>query len=185
MVGLAFTNAYPIMAPWGGRKPRLGTSPLSIAVPGGIEGGIVLDMATTMAAWGKLDLAIRAGRSIPLHWALDQNGDPAADPNQAVQLLPAGEHKGSGLNVMIEMLTAALADGDFGYRSAESRRLSQFMAAIDIGRFTPLDRFRARAEDLPPCCATRSPWPAARAASTCRGKLKPRPRPAAARRAFR
>jgi len=155
MIGLAFTNTSPAIAPWGSLTPYLGTNPLAFAAPGGIEGGIVLDMATSQVAWGKVDLAARMGQKIPLGWATDREGRPTEDPVEALSGLmqPLGGYKGYGLALMVEILCAALTGAAFGPHlvdpaSQSEQNVGHFFAAIDVERFMPLEQFKARMKQL-------------------------------------
>lgn len=145
-VGLTFTNAEPVMAPWGSRTLMLGNNPFAIAAPGGIDGGVVLDIATTKVAWGKLDLAARAGQKIPSDWATDLNGRPTEDPVEGMRglLLPLGGHKGYGLSVMVEILCSVLTGAAFGPHVERGQNLGHLFAAIHVARFVPPDVFHAR-----------------------------------------
>ena len=113
-VGVVLTNTPAVMAPFGGRESLLGNNPLAIAAPGG--GGrplMVLDIAQSASARGKIKLAEVRGQSIPDDWALDADGRRTTDPTAAIDgaLLPSGHHKGSGLSVAIELLTSVLVGG--------------------------------------------------------------------------
>ncbi len=158
MAAFAITNAGPSMAAWGGRRPVVGTNPLAMSVPG--DGPpVVLDMAATMVARGKIRRAKAEGRSIPEGWAFDAQGDPTTDADAAMNgtLAPAGEHKGYALSVMIDLMTGVLAAGSFATRvrtatdrSGPSGVCFTFIAA-DIGKLPDaagyLDRLKAfRAE---------------------------------------
>jgi LDH2 family malate/lactate/ureidoglycolate dehydrogenase len=114
MVGLAFTNAYANFPAWGTRVPSLGNNPLAIGVPSPDGEPVVLDMAMSQTAIGRVRAAAAAGERVPLGWGLDQDGRPTDDPRAILasgRVLPMGEHKGSGLAFMIDLLTAGLAGG--------------------------------------------------------------------------
>ncbi len=100
MAAIVFTNASPAMPVWGGRTPFLGTSPLGMAVPGG-KVPLVLDMATSVAARGKIRRAAQRKEPIPEGWALDAQGRPTTDAEAAYEgiVLPLGGPKGSGLSL--------------------------------------------------------------------------------------
>jgi L-2-hydroxycarboxylate dehydrogenase (NAD+) len=99
------------MAPWGGTDLLLSTNPIAIAVPT-LEGQpiVLLDMATTVAAYGKVKLAAQRGESIPEGWMIDRSGKPIVDPARAGEgsLLPIGDYKGYGLALMISLLAGTL-----------------------------------------------------------------------------
>ena len=115
MLGLAFTNAIINFPAWGTSAASLGNNPMGIGVP--VEDGsepVVLDLAMTQTAIGRVREAAEAGQRVPLGWGLDAVGKPTTDPEAIVEsqrFLPMGEHKGSGLAFMIELLTAGLAGG--------------------------------------------------------------------------
>lgn len=113
MIGLAFTNAFANFPAWGTAVPSLGNNPLAIGVPAE-EGGepAALDIAMTQSSIGRVRQAAAAGRKIPLGWGLDADGNPTDDPNAVLaseRFLPMGEHKGSALAFMTDLLTAGLA----------------------------------------------------------------------------
>lgn len=114
-----YANAAPAIAPTGGSKAIFGTNPLCYAYPAGEgEEPIVLDMATTIAARGKIRLAAKNGEKIPSDWAVDANGNPTDDPNEALKgtLLPIGGYKGYGLSLFVDLfaglMTGSAAAGE-------------------------------------------------------------------------
>jgi LDH2 family malate/lactate/ureidoglycolate dehydrogenase len=111
MIGWTFTNTPQVVAPWGSREAVIGNNPIAIAAPAAEESPLILDMALSMVAAGKLRYAARRGEPIPDDWALGPDGMPTTDPNQGLAgtLLPAGRHKGSGLSIMFEAMTGLLA----------------------------------------------------------------------------
>jgi len=135
------------MAYHGARVSSLSTSPIAIAVPGGAGEPIILDMATSVAAMGRINAARRAGTPIPAGWALAEDGTPTTDPAAAVIPLPVGGAKGSGLSFMFECLAGVLAGtpvlADMIGRPEQRRHVQNAMLlAIDIGAFRPLEDFR-------------------------------------------
>ena len=129
MIGIAMTNASRQVVPTFGREARFGTNPISFAIPAKDEQPFVLDMATTTAAAGKLELAIRLGKPVPTGWALNEKAEPTTDPKvaqQARRLLPlggsreSGSHKGYGLGILVEILCGVLT-GTVTALNAESR----------------------------------------------------------------
>lgn len=118
MIGIVLGNSAPAIAPWGGRLPLFGTNPLGIAFPGGSDNKmpVVLDMASSVAARGKIRLAVKNGEKIPFGWAVDVEGNPTEDPAKALlgTLLPIGEHKGYGLSLAIDILAGLLTGAAFG-----------------------------------------------------------------------
>ncbi|MBB4929525.1 LDH2 family malate/lactate/ureidoglycolate dehydrogenase [Lipingzhangella halophila] len=155
-VGIAMTNAAPLMAPTGGKERRLGNNPVAIAVPFR-EFPIVLDIAMSAIAAGSIMLAARRGEAIPEQWGLDSEGQPTADPEAVLTngglLRPLGDHKGYGLALMVDLLTAVLSDGTPG---VDVRRLDQdgpvgashTFVALDIEAFTDREGFDARVDAL-------------------------------------
>jgi ureidoglycolate dehydrogenase (NAD+) len=148
MVGVAISHAEADVVPYGGRVAALGTNPLSIALPG--SPSIVLDMATSGVAMGKVLMARQEARSIPADWAVDAEGRPTTDPQAARAVVPAAGPKGYGLAVIIDLLSSLLT----GARSGPDVRrmyddfsapqgLGHLVAAIDVARFVPLEVFHA------------------------------------------
>lgn len=124
MVGWAMTNASPLVAPPGANRRLLGTNPICYAFPSAFnEPPWVLDMATSAAANGKLELASRSGSAIPSGWASDSRGQTTTDPNalrQGGSLLPLGStaeggvHKGYGLGALVDLWSGVLSGASFG-----------------------------------------------------------------------
>jgi len=110
LIGIALTASKPLMSYFGAKGEALSTNPLSIAVPTGNGlGPILLDMSTAAVALGKIMAAKDAGRDLPAGWAVDGSGAITTDPNKVAALLPMSGAKGSGLSLMIEILTSVLA----------------------------------------------------------------------------
>ena len=157
MIGLSMTNAGRQVVPTFGREAKYGTNPLSLAAPAGEEPPFVLDMATTTAAAGKLEIATRLGESIPLGWALDEEARPTTDSRvaqRARKLLPlgatreGGSHKGYGLAVMIEILSGVLS-GTVAAQSPPSLGIrGHFFGAINIASFRPVEAFKRDMDNL-------------------------------------
>ncbi len=153
MVGLygAVANANH-MATWGGADLLLGTNPLAIGVPTG-SGALVLDMATSIVAYGTVKKYALRGLTMPEGWFVDAaTGAPITDPTKSAAglLQPMGEYKGSGLAVMIGLLAGVLNGAafgrdvvDFNADDASATNTGQFMVALDIARFMPVDAFVA------------------------------------------
>lgn len=117
MIGIAMGNAAPAIAPPGGNKSILGTNPICFAFPSPkTDFHIVLDMATTNAARGKIRLALRNGEKIPMGWAVDAEGNPTDDPAEALKgsLIPMGGYKGFGLSMMIDIMAGLITGSAFG-----------------------------------------------------------------------
>jgi len=157
MIGISLTNSPSLMAPWGGRKAFFGTNPLAIAVPAGEEQSFVLDMATSVVARGAIILAAKKGETIPISWGLNKDGEPTTSAKEANEgaLLPLGGHKGFGLAMAIEVLTATLAGGPFGPHIGElynnptrTQGVGHFFGAIRIDRFRPAAEFKANMDAM-------------------------------------
>lgn len=152
MVGFTTTSAVPQMAPLGGTRKMLGTNPICIAVPGGERGNIILDMATTVVARGKIQLYALQGKPIPEGWAVDAEGNPTTDPQAAAagRMLPVGGPKGYGLSLMVEIFSAMLSGAAFGpgigglfSNLDKGQGMGHFFGALDVSIFRPLADFRA------------------------------------------
>lgn len=157
MIGLCMTNAVTSMTGWGLEGRVVGNNPLAIGVPGLVPGEpIVLDMAMSQAAVGKVVTWLREGRSIPAGWGVDSRGQPTEDGAAILQgaVSPMGEHKGAGLALMIQMMTAALAGGllDHELREHDTSGLdsesTKLFLALDVEAFLDASVFRNRIEDL-------------------------------------
>ncbi len=124
--GWAMTNAGKLVVPLNGAEPMLGTNPMGFAVPTGSGNPLVVDISTSTVAWGKIEIARRAGVPIPLGWAVDGDGNPTTDPHAVKGLTvlggsyETGGHKGYGLSLMVETYCGPLAGNAWGYRIAQS-----------------------------------------------------------------
>ncbi|MCG8477738.1 MAG: Ldh family oxidoreductase [Spirochaetales bacterium] len=159
MVGISVCNADAVVAPFGGMEPRLGTNPLSVAVPGGEMPDLVLDMATSIVAKGKVNLAEKLGTSIPEGWIIDKEGNPTTNPADIIggSLLPFGGVKGYAIGLIIDVLVSSLGGGKpsteitsfFAGTDPEGfKNVGFFMGAIDIGSFVDIAAFHARVDAL-------------------------------------
>jgi LDH2 family malate/lactate/ureidoglycolate dehydrogenase len=156
MIGLymAVGNANHV-APFGGVEPLLSTNPIAVAIPGLEEPPVVLDMATTVAAFGKVKTARQRGESIPEGWMIDGQGNPITDPMQADHgtLLPIGGYKGYGLALAFGFLAGTLngaAHGrdviDFNADLKSATNTGHAIMAIDIGAFSAVEEFKKHAD---------------------------------------
>jgi L-2-hydroxycarboxylate dehydrogenase (NAD+) len=156
MIGLylAVGNANH-MAPWGGLDMLLSTNPVAIAVPADKEPPIVLDMATTVAAYGKVKTAAQRGETMPIGWMIDRLGQPLTDPNRAEEglLLPIGGYKGYGLSLMIGLLAGTLNGAAFGRDVVDfnaddkaTTNTGQAVLAISIDAFGDRAEFKRRVD---------------------------------------
>ncbi|MDH3445309.1 MAG: Ldh family oxidoreductase [Deltaproteobacteria bacterium] len=150
MIGIAMTNASRQVVPTFGREAKYGTNPLCFAVPSNKELPFVLDMATTTAAAGKLELAARLEKSIPHGWALDERAEQTTEPRvaqKARMLLPlggsrdGGSHKGYGLGILVEILCGALTGTMTALNENQDPR-GHFFGAIRVDSFRPANEFK-------------------------------------------
>jgi len=145
------------MAPWGGVDLLLSTNPIAIAVPSGDAPIVLLDIATTVAAYGKVKLAAQKGELMPDTWMIDRSGKPITDPNKSSEgsLLPIGGYKGYGLAVMIGLLAGALNNAAVGKSTVDFNashdlmtNTGQTIIAVDPSAFGDRDQFIARVVEL-------------------------------------
>lgn len=157
MIGMAMTNANPTMAPWGGSAAMLGTNPISMAVPAGEELPVVMDMATSAVARGKVILAAKEAREIPLGWGINEHGEPTQDPKEALKgaLVPLGGAKGYALALMVDVLSGVLTGARCGSRVnalydnlEEPQGAGHFMCAVNISDFMDPAAFKARMDGV-------------------------------------
>jgi LDH2 family malate/lactate/ureidoglycolate dehydrogenase len=136
------------VAPFGGRAARLGTNPISIAMPSNLEGPFFIDMATSAAAAGKVKLAQARGDSIPDDWVVDKDGRKTTDPaalgeGGAIQPLGGAQgFKGTGLAAMVEIFSGLLTGLGFGVEPTGKHNDGVFMAVFNVEAFRPLDTFK-------------------------------------------
>ncbi|MEH6632978.1 MAG: Ldh family oxidoreductase [Halopseudomonas aestusnigri] len=146
LIGLGFANCPAVMAPPGGKTPVLGTNPIAMAIPGESAPTIVIDQSTTAVAMTQLIIRRDRGENIPKGWALDKDGTPTMDPEMGLagSMLPSGGHKGFGIALIVEVLSAALSGAQlsseaspyFGDQGGPSRT-GQTIIAIDPVKFNP------------------------------------------------
>ena len=145
-IGILTTNASPAMAPWGGREKRVGNNPWSIAAPAGSQAPMVLDIANTVVARGKLYLAQKRGEPIPEDWAIDAEGRPTTDPVAGIagNILPFAGHKGYAIATMMDVLSGVLSGSHFGrdvvgpYVPEGRSGAGHLAIALNIAAFRPL-----------------------------------------------
>lgn len=157
MIGMVGTNTSPLMAPFGGKQPLLGTNPLAIAIPAGSQRPVVLDMATSLVPRGKIEIAARKGEKIPVGWAIDKDGRPTQEPEEALKgtLLPMGGPKGYGLALVLDILCGVLSGAAFGAHTGSlfgdldrPQNIGHFMLALDVNSFRPLNEFKNTMDSL-------------------------------------
>ena len=155
-IGFLSTNASPAMAPWGGREKMVGTNPWSIAAPAGQYAPMMLDIANTAAARGKLYLARQRGEPIPPDWAIDADGRPTTDAAAGIAgtILPLAGHKGFAIATMMDVLSGVLSGGCFGadvvgpYAPEGRSGVGHLAMALNIEAFRPVPAFEADMERL-------------------------------------
>jgi LDH2 family malate/lactate/ureidoglycolate dehydrogenase len=162
MIGLAMANAGPAVAPFGGRARVMGTNPIAWAVPRapGLP-PVSLDVATAGIAEGKLRVARAKGVPVPAGNVVDRQGRPSTEPADFYDggaLLAFGGHKGSGFSLLAQFIGRGLAGLDTSAYSGPRGINGPFILAIDIGRFTDLETFRAETEAQ--CAAVAESQPA-------------------------
>ena len=144
MMGIVLSNAAPAIAPTGGKIPVFGTNPMAFGFPGAAgQPPILLDMATSQAARGKIRLAAANGEAIPEGWALDADGNPTTDAQAALKgsMIPVGGAKGYGLSLAVDVLAGLLTGSGFGGQAKNLNHPDQhsdcghLLVAIDISKF--------------------------------------------------
>ena len=164
MIGYAMTNASPLVAPTFSNERMLGTNPICYAFPAGKYPPVVIDMATSAAANGKLEIAQRAGKPVPEGWIQDQHGDFTTDPHalkKGGSLLPLGSdrehgsHKGFGLSATVDILSAVLSGANYGPwvppfvsfleppNDPVGLGIGHFLGAMRVDGFRPVDEFKS------------------------------------------
>lgn len=157
LVALAFGNTPKAMAPWGGKQSVFGTNPLAFAAPMPSAPPLVVDMALSQVARGKIVAAAQKGEAIPAGWAVDENGAPTTDAAAALKgaLQPAGGAKGAALALVVEVLAAALTGARFGFEASSFFEaegpppgVGQFLVAVDPGALAGTSVFAERMATL-------------------------------------
>jgi L-2-hydroxycarboxylate dehydrogenase (NAD+) len=168
LIGISLTNSAPLVVPTFGKDMFYGTNPLSIAAPTWEERPFVLDMATSTVPRGKLEVYNRAGKELPLTWAVDAEGNPTSKAADVLDnmlkrlgggLSPlggateeTGGHKGYGLAVMVDIFTGVLSGGYYGPlvygKKGEGAGVCHFFGAIKIDSFLPAEEFKKSMDDL-------------------------------------
>ncbi len=155
MAGIIFVCTPPCMAPHGAKAAGVDNSPIAIAVPARRHRPLILDMATSIAAWGKVTLAKDKGIPIPQGWALDKDGNPTTDPKQVAAVLPMAGPKGSGLALMFECLSSVMVNHPllepvlYGDKEMAGHEIQNSVAvAIDISQFTDVESYKEHIDNL-------------------------------------
>ena len=146
-----------VLPPWGGIDMLLSTNPIAVAVPALEEPPLVLDMATTVAAYGKVKVAAQQGKTMPEGWMIDRQGQPLTDPNRADDgfLLPIGGYKGAALALMFGLLAGTLngaANGsdvvDFNKDDMTPTNTGQAICVLDIKAFAEPLAFKRQVDNV-------------------------------------
>lgn len=167
-IGWSMTNTSRISTPLWGAERMLGTNPIAIAFPGLEEPPIVIDLATTAAAFGKIEIAVRRGEKIPAGWAVDQAGRPTTEPQDMIDggaMLPLGSdrerggHKGYCFAAIVDLLSGPLSGANWGpftppftISHGDPPRevgigLGHFFGAMKIDAFIDVDEFKRQIDD--------------------------------------
>ncbi len=164
MIGWSMTNSSRIVVPLWGAERRLGTNPISIAFPGYKNPPIVIDLATSVVAFGKIEIAKRQGKSVPEGWMIDSQGNPTTMPDDVYEggLLPLGStrelggHKGYALSAMVDILCCVLSGANWGPfappfatfekppEQSVGKGIGHFFGAMEIDGFEDVDVFKKR-----------------------------------------
>jgi LDH2 family malate/lactate/ureidoglycolate dehydrogenase len=145
------------MPPWGGIELLLSTNPIAFAIPALEESPIVLDIATSVTAYGKVKTMAQRGEPMPEGWMIDAHGKPLTDPRRAEEgfLLPIGGYKGSGLALVFGLLAGPLNGAAFGRNVIDFNKddttptnTGQVLVALDIARFSPVEAFKRQVDEV-------------------------------------
>jgi (2R)-3-sulfolactate dehydrogenase (NADP+) len=160
MVALAFANSPAAMPAAGGKHPVFGTNPVAAIFPRRNGDPLMIDLSLSEVARGKLMVAAKEGKSIPLGWAVDANGEPTTDPQKGMigSMLPVGaatSTKGAMLALMVELLVTAVIGAQFGFEAnsffvdeGNQPRIGQAFIVIDPGALAGLDAYYDRMETV-------------------------------------
>ncbi len=168
MIGIAMTNASPLVAPTFSIDKMLGTNPIAVAVPAGTEPPFVADMATTTAANGKLEILQRKNQTAPSGWVQDKDGNPSNDPNELKKggaLLPLGSdaehgsHKGYALGAIVDIFSGLLSGANYAPwvppfpayvpmpEKQPGKGIGHFFGAMRIDAFRPASAFKQHMDE--------------------------------------
>lgn len=149
-VAIVVSNSEPVVVPFGGRDPLLGTNPFAFAAPGKPH-PLCVDMATSTSAMGRVMVKAEAGETIPPDWGIDADGHATTDPHQVVSLLPFGGPKGYGMGMLVEtmagVLSGAAIGSDIGNMYSDfskPQNSGHWMLALDVDQHLPLAEFLTR-----------------------------------------
>lgn len=155
MIGIGVTHTDKCVAPFGGSKAFFGTNPIAFGFPAKNHDPVILDMATSNTAFGKILHARETNTAIPADWGIDADGHPTTDPHKVVAMTPFGGHKGYGIGLVIDVLTGVLMGAEYGPHITlmygdydKPRKLASTMIAIDPETYAGLDRFCAKMDAM-------------------------------------
>ncbi|MEG9295283.1 ureidoglycolate dehydrogenase [Mangrovibacillus sp. Mu-81] len=155
LIGVAMTHTDKIVVPFGGAEPFLGTNPIAYGFPAKTNKPIILDMATSNAALGKILYAKEAGKDIPDGWGVDEDGKSTTDPNKVRALTPFAGPKGYGLGMVVDIFSGLLAGAAFGPHISKmygdynkTRKLGHYVCAINPSFFTNKEDFLTRMDGM-------------------------------------
>ncbi len=156
MVGLYLAvGSNNHLPPWGATENLLGTNPMAVAIPAAEEPPIVLDMAPTVAAFGKVRLKMQRGEEMPVGWMIGRDGKPLTDPKRADEgvLLPIGDYKGYGLSLITGLLAGTLNGAAFGRNvidfvkeQGKATNTGHVIVAVSVEAFAPAAEFRRQVD---------------------------------------
>lgn len=164
LAGFVVSNSPPTMVAWGGVDPVFGTNPFCAGIP--VPGGepVIIDMATSAVARGRIKKAAELGLEISQEWAVDQHGSPTTDPAAALRgaMLPFGGAKGSAIALVIDFLAGVLSGSGFGksvggLTSGERQNVGHFILAINIDHFLDRDEYASRVKKFTSDIGTSGP----------------------------
>lgn len=148
LIGIAMTHTDKVVVPFGGAEPYFGTNPIAFGFPTKKGQPVILDMATSEVAFGKILHAKDKGTDIPPNWGVNSSGRPTTDPHQVTALLPFGGAKGYGLAMIVDIFSGILTGSAFGPHVQpmygnynEMRKLGHFMCAINPSVFNKGESF--------------------------------------------
>ncbi len=145
------------LPPWGGMDMLLSTNPIAVGIPGGDEPPVVLDMATTVAAYGKVKAKAKRGEMMPEGWMIDRQGKPLLDPKRSEEgfLMPIGGHKGYGLALVVGLLAGTLNGAamgrdvvDFNKDHVTVTNTGQAVLVIDLAAFGAPGAFKGAVDQV-------------------------------------
>lgn len=155
LIGFSVCQSDPMAVPYGGTEPYYGTHPIAFSAPTEDGEKLMIDMATTVQAWGKILDKKSKNEPIPNDWAVDETGAPTTDPHKVNALLPIAGPKGYGLMMMVDILSGVLLGVPFGkhissmyHDLSEGRNLGQLHIVIDPERFVGLNKFKRDMSDM-------------------------------------